>query len=616
MKSKSLLIIMLALLSGTILSAQQPQQQQRGTVQAVYAPALDQLYKKVDSESHLIKSDKPLIGVSHSNTMKGTCTRSIELAGGIPVIIPETTDSDLINQTLDMLDGLMMTGGEDINPAYYGEEVLEACGGINEKRDYYELMLLKKAIDRNIPVIGVCRGLQMINVAMGGTLYQDIPSQYQTETIHARSAENPSPMHEVTLLPNTAIHQILGHDVLTVNTSHHQGIKKLAPGLTITAYSSTDSIPEAIEAIGKNIIAVQWHPETMTAAGDTVQLRFFKAFVDRANLYAKARDIHTRILSIDTHTDAPMRFSRGTKLGERGSNQVNIPKMIEGALDAQFLAAFLSQGERDDASHQAAVEKCQSLINDIYAEVAKYPDFAGVAITEQDAWNLKAAGKRAFFIGIENGYGIGKDLKNIKRFYDQGANYITLCHSYDNDICNSSTNTADENKGLTPYGIEVVKEMNRVGMTIDLSHASMGTFWDVMKYSKLPVLLSHSGAKDVYFHNRNITDDQLRALAKNGGVIQVCIFASYMGSDRTKTSVDDVVEHIDHCVKVAGIDHVGIGSDFDGGGGVVGCNGDNDMIQITMKLLEKGYTEAELAKIWSGNFFRVLNENRAAGERK
>lgn len=586
---------------------------QRRNAPEIYSPRLKQLYTSIDSATVLHNEKKPLIGISVSNTMKGTCTRSIELAGGIPVIIPETPDPILMEETLNQLDGLMMSGGEDIHPNYYGEEIKEKCGVINEKRDYYELLLLKKAIERNIPVIGVCRGLQMINVALGGTLYQDIPSEKPSDVKHAQYENSLVPAHDVTILPNTEVADIFGAGRLGVNSRHHQGIKKLAPGLKITAWS-TDSIPEAIEAYPiKSIMAVQWHPELNCADGDAVSLKYFTRFVERARTFAKAKDIHSRILSVDTHTDGPMWWGRGDySLGKRKDNQVSIQKMQEGFLDAQFMAAFLGQGENDDASLQKAAEKCQSLISSIYTEVAKYSDFAGVAVTEADAWALKAQGKRAFFIGIENGYGIGKDIKNIKKYYDQGVNYLTLCHSKDNIICHSSTNTEDENMGLTEFGKKVVKEMNRVGMTIDLSHASMGTFWDVMKYSKLPVICSHSGAKDVFFHDRNLNDDQLRALAKNGGVIQVCIFASYMSPDRTKTDINDVVAHIDHCVKVAGIDHVGIGSDFDGGGGVLGCAGDNDMIQITVKLLEKGYTEEQLKKIWGGNFFRVMNTCRAA----
>ena len=578
---------------------------------SIYSPYLQKLYSSTDSISKLDNSHKPIIGVSVSNTMKGTCTRSIELAGGIPLILPETQDPTLLNNTLDLLDGLMMSGGEDIAPSYYGEEKDPKGGKVKAAGDSYELMLLKKAIDRNIPVLGVCRGLQIINVALGGSLYQDLPSQKPSDIKHSQLENSLVPAHSVSLIPDTEVYRIFGENTLGVNSRHHQGIKKLAPGLKITAWS-TDSIPEAVEAYPiKSIMAVQWHPEINAAAGDKNALKFFTAFVERAATYKKAKEIHSRIISIDTHTDAPLWWSRGGySLGLRKDNMVNIQKMQEGALDAQFLAAFISQKERDDASLQKAVEKCQQLVSSVYEEVAKYSDYAGVAVTEADAWNLKSQGKRAFFIGIENGYGIGKDIKNIKRFYDQGVNYITLCHSSDNDICHSSTKTEDENLGLTPFGKKVVKEMNRVGMLIDMSHASVGSFWDVIKLSKKPIFCSHSGAKAVFDHNRNLDDDQLRALAANGGVIQVCIFASYMSPDRTKTDINDVVAHIDHCVKVAGIDHVGIGSDFDGGGGVLGCAGDNDMIQITVKLLEKGYSEEDIAKIWGGNFFRVLNANR------
>ena len=589
---------------------------QRPAAPEIYGPKLKQFYQDADSLTTLHKAKKPVIGVSVSNTMKGTCTRSIELAGGIPFIIPETKDNALIEETLAKLDGLIMSGGEDINPAFYGEEPSEKCGKSNDARDEYELLLLKKSMDRNVPILGICRGLQLINVAMGGKLYQDLPTEKPSDVKHAVFETGSTPVHEIGIESGSVLASMLDTERFAVNSRHHQGIKTLAPELKITAWSLPDSVPEAIEAYPiRAIMGVQFHPELNASEGDEACLHIFEHLVAQASLFAEAKDIHSRIYSIDTHCDTPMAFSRGGTVGARNRQQVSIPKMTEGFLDAQFLAAFLSQKELDEASMKAAVEKCQGIIDDIYNDVAKYPEFCGIARTEEEAVRLKAEGKKAFFIGIENGYGIGNDLSNIKKYYDQGVNYMTLCHSYDNAICNSSTHTADENKGLTEFGRKVVKEMNKVGMVIDLSHASMGTFWDVMKESKMPVVCTHSGAKDVFFHDRNLNDDQLRALAKNGGVIQVCIFASYMSPDRTKTSIDDVVAHIDHCVKVAGIDHVGIGSDFDGGGGVLGCKGSNDMIRITVKLLEKGYTEEQLGKIWGGNFFRVLNTCRAAGKK-
>ena len=405
---------------------------------------------------------------------------------------------------------------------------------------------------------------------MGGTLYQDLPSQYSQQINH-RQESGMTLAREVVVVPNTQTSHILNMDTIQVNSLHHQAIKALAPGLKI-AGKSVDGVIEMIEAYPtRQIMAVQFHPEYFTAEGDTLMGQFFKFLINKADTFQLAKDIHSRILSIDTHTDTPLWFRRGYSVGLRKNNAVSIQKMNEGKLDAQFLAAFLSQKERDDASLQKAVERCQGLIRSIYADVEKYKDACGIAITEEDAWKLKKAGKKAFFIGIENGYGIGKDLGNILKYKNMGVNYITLCHSYDNDICNSSTNTADASKGLTAFGREVVKEMNRVGMMIDLSHASEGTFWDVIQLSTDPVIASHSGAKACCFHNRNLTDDQLRALAKNGGIAQVCIYKSYLNKNRNAASIEDVIRHIDHIVKVAGIDHVGIGSDFDGGGGVPGC---------------------------------------------
>ena len=507
------------------------------------------------------------------------------------------------------LDGIVFTGGEDFAPAYYGKEEHEKLGEVNVTRDTYDLTLLKLATDRNIPTLGICRGLQLINVGMGGTLYQDLPAEKPSDINHRQEEEGTVPTHSVSVVEGSVMHNIFGKQEIQVNTFHHQAIDKLAPGLKIVGWSN-DSVPELIEAYPhRQILGTQFHPEIFTAAGDALMGKLFKFLVNKADTFKMAKDIHTRILSVDTHTDTPLWFTRGNfSVGMRKSNQVSIQKMEEGKLDAQFLAAFLAQKELDEASSQKAVEKCHKMIEGIYADVAKYKDECGIALTEEDARRLKAEGKKAFFIGIENGYAIGKDIKNVKKYKDMGVQYMTLSHSYDNDICNSSSNTADASKGLTAFGRKVVKEMNKVGMMIDVSHVSEGTFWDVIKLSKDPIFASHSSVRALCDHDRNLTDEQLRALAKNGGVIQICIYGGYLNKDAKTASVDDVVRHIDHAVKVAGIDHVGIGSDFDGGGGVLGCAGDNDMINITVKLIEKGYSEEDLRKIWGGNFFRVMNQ--------
>jgi microsomal dipeptidase-like Zn-dependent dipeptidase/gamma-glutamyl-gamma-aminobutyrate hydrolase PuuD len=607
MKRKYLLLALLAM--GTL-----------GNVQAQskrvspYAPKLEQLYTQADDAQRPTVSNKPLIGISlgyspTKNSVNNTYVNSILMNGGVPYLIPVTDDVEVLRQVVAQLDGIVFTGGEDFAPAYFGEEEHEHLGEVNVNRDTYDLTLFKLASDRNIPTLGICRGLQLINVGMGGTLYQDLPSQKPSDINHRQQEAGTVATHSVSVVEGSLMHQILGEKEIQVNTFHHQAIKKLAPGLKIVGWAN-DSVPEMIEAYpNRQILGTQFHPEIFTANGDKFLGKLFQFLISKAETFQKAKEIHSRILSVDTHTDTPLWFTRGAfSLGWRKSNQVSIQKMEEGYLDSQFLAAFLAQKELDAESSQKAVEKCQKMLEGIFADVEKYKDYCGIALTEEDARRLKAEGKKAFFLGIENGYGIGKDIKNIKKYKDMGVQYMTLCHSYDNDICNSSSNTADASKGLTPFGRKVVKEMNKVGMLIDISHASEGTFWDAIKYSKDPIFASHSSVKALCDHDRNLTDDQLRALAKNGGVIHICIYGGYLNKDAEAASIEDVVAHIDHAVKVAGIDHVGIGSDFDGGGGVLGCNGDNDMINITVKLLEKGYSEEDIRKIWGGNFFRVLDQ--------
>ena len=607
MKRKYLLLALLAL--GTLGNVQA----QRKRV-SPYAPKLEQLYIQADEAQRPTVSNKPLIGISlgwseTKNSVNNTYVNSVLMNGGVPYLIPVTDNVEVLRQIVAQLDGIIFTGGEDFAPAYFGEEEHEHLGEVNVTRDTYDLTLFKLASDRNIPTLGICRGLQLINVGMGGTLYQDLPSEKPSDINHRQSEAGTVATHSVSVVEGSLMHQILGQKEVQVNTFHHQAIEKLAPGLKIVGWAN-DSVPEMIEAYPhRQIIGTQFHPEIFTNAGDELMGKLFKFLIGKAETFQKAKDIHSRILSVDTHTDTPLWFTRGDfSVGKRKSNQVNIQKMEEGKLDSQFLAIFLAQKERDEASSQAAVEKCLKMIENTYADVAKYQDACGIALTEEDALRLKAEGKKAFFLGIENGYAIGKDIKNVKKFKDMGIQYMTLSHSYDNDICNSSSNTEDASKGLTAFGRKVVKEMNKVGMMIDVSHVSEGTFWDVIKYSKDPIFASHSSVKALCDHDRNLTDDQLRALAKNGGVIQICIYDGYLNNDAKAASIDDIVKHIDHAVKVAGIDHVGIGSDFDGGGGVLGCKGDNDMINITVKLIEKGYSEEDIRKIWGGNFFRVMNQ--------
>lgn len=589
--------------------------------QEKYVPNLSELYRTTDSCVRV--EQRPLIGVSSSRTKGGssivpsTYINAIIKAGGKPVTIPAITDVTVLRSIVKELDGLVLTGGEDVNPLYYGEKAIPDINEIDSVRDIYDLVLLKLATDRNIPVLGICRGEQIINVAFGGSLYQDIPTQVENKSIkHKQSEPGERGTHDVSIIEGSQLYKILGVTEISTNSFHHQAVKATAPNFIAVA-KATDGIVEAIEAYpNRSIMGVQWHPEGHIIGGDTTMLKLFGSIVSESSKFHKAKEIHKRILSVDTHCDTPLEFKKEDfNIGHRESNQVNVPKMEEGMLDAIFFAAYTGQGARDKVSTQKTVDKIEGLIKGIHSQVENNKDICGIAYSTDDLIQLKKEGKKAIFIGIENGYGIGKDISNIARFQQMGVNYITLCHTKDNDICDTSSETKHEWNGLSPYGREVVKEMNRLGVMIDVSHAGEKTFWDVIELSSQPIIASHSSVQALCYHDRNLTDKQMQAIAKNGGVVQICLVDLFINKDKDKASLMDAIDHIDYAVKVAGIDHVGIASDFDGGGGIIGCQGSNDMINITVKLIEREYTEEQIAKIWGGNFLRVMSEvQKSAGK--
>lgn len=328
----------------------------------------------------------------------------------------------------------------------------------------------------------------------------------------------------------------------------------------------------------------------------------------------KVEKIHHKILTVDSHVDTPqLLMDPDFDISKRHDPQkdhskVDFPRMKEGGMDASFFAVFVSQGKRTTEGNFQAKKRADALFDSIYALFTKFPGEAGLAISPSDAYRLKRQGKRAIFIGMENGYPIGNDLSLIQTYYSKGARYITLCHTRNNDICDSSTDST-ENNGLSDFGRSVVKFMNKTGMMVDVSRISDKSFYDVIALSKAPIIASHSCARALCNNPRNMDDDMLRALAKNGGVIQVCILSAYVKKLNPNTAtVSDVVDHIDHIVKIAGINHVGIGTDFDGGGGVIGCNDVSQMKNITRELLKRGYSTKEIRKIWGENLMRVMTK--------
>ena len=378
----------------------------------------------------------------------------------------------------------------------------------------------------------------------------------------------------------------------------------------------------------------------------------------QVDLSKKADKIHDEIVSIDTHTDTPLNFLDSTfDIGkwndfEKSHTRVDFPRMKAGRLDASFMAVFIGQGPRTEEGNLNAKNRALQIFKALHEKVALYPDQAEIALHPDDVYKIKKSGKSTVFIGVENGYPIGHDLNMIDEFYNLGARYITLCHTKSNDICDSSTDKkGPEYNGLSEFGEQVVKEMNRIGMMVDVSHISDSSFFDVLKLTKAPVIASHSSVRAICDNPRNFSDEMLEALKENGGVIQICILSDYIKTpppyperdsafsalrkkyndfdglsekERQKAheewraldlkypkelaTVSDVVDHIDYVVNKIGVDYVGIGTDFDGGGGVNGCKDVSEMKNITIELLKRGYTKEEIKKIWGENFLRVFRE--------
>jgi len=599
------------------------------------AEKLESMLKRMDSSTDVLGNKAPVIGIS-GNFREGDCTlaqgyyMSVLEAGGTPVVIPSYDNEKALVSLLDTLDGLVLSGGADIDPDYLGEEPLD-CISVNPRRDAQELMLVRLAVERQIPILGICRGIQMLTAALGGKLYQDIKTQHGVSCIeHSQTIARGLPSHDVKIEKNSLLYSLMGTETLAVNSFHHQAVKEVPQGFRVTATAS-DGIIEAMEStVFRPILGVQWHPECFILENDRTMIPIFNWLTEQATLFKRAKELHNKTIILDSHCDSPMFFDKGANFYQRNPGVeveyeyvgepspdgsatfrynplVDLHKMTAGRLDASFMVAYLHQYERDTESLKAAVSKADRLLSLIDERIGECAGYAAIATTPDELWQNKFKGIKSVVKGIENGYAVGLDIDNVDRFRSRGVSYMTLCHNGDNDICDSHKGNHEHN-GLSDFGREVVARMNRVGMMVDLSHASEKSFWDALECSSKPIICSHSSSRALCDHTRNLTDEQMRALASSGGVAQVCLYSGFLKKGGNAT-VDDALRHITHMIDVMGVDHVGIGSDFDGGGGLPGLEDASWFVTLTERLMAEGLSDDDLSLVWGRNFLSVWSAN-------
>ena len=400
-------------------------------------------------------------------------------------------------------------------------------------------------------------------------------------------------------------------------------------------------------------------------------------------LISYAKGIHERVITLDTHCDINVKnFTDSINYTQRLDTQVNLPKMIEGGLDVPWFVVYTGQDTLSVEGFAKAYDNAISKFDAIHRLVNEYaPNKIELATTSDDVRRIHTNGKMAAMIGIENGYPIGLDIRNVKKFYDKGARYMSLSHNGHSQLCDSNTGEADGvwlHNGLSDFGKKVIIEMNKVGMMIDVSHPSKASMRQMIELSKAPIIASHSSARALCDHSRNLDDEQLQWLKENGGVIQTVAFKSYISKEKSEArsakaneirkaiadsmgvtyygrrefraldkalqdsikesgyltkvndlaktkieamtdfppevNVSDFVDHIDYLVEKIGLKHVGISSDFDGGGGVEGWSDASETFNVTLELVRRGYSEAQIEQLWSGNLLRVLDECQAVAE--
>lgn len=569
---------------------------------------LDNIYATFPEADH-----RPMIGLTGNCadidiTIRNYYHKQIVTAGGVPVIIPPVADKDVIINTLERLDAIILTGGADYNPLWAGEEPSAKLHHINAQRDLPELLITRLAYNRNIPMLGICRGIQTLAMALDGKVIQDISETIPNTIKHSQDADTCEPTHSVSVAEGSMLHDVYGKDKLYVNSFHHQAVGDCGPKFIVTA-KANDGVVEAIESSEyRKIMGVQWHPECMGDDGQPL----FKWLVDAAAEHNKAKAIHSRILTLDSHCDTPMFFPQGVKFDHRDSRiLVDLHKMTEGHQDAVTMVAYLPQpkvGEDFRKKVEFPVEGPKEYAELIFSKiediVAANKDYLSIARTPADLYVNKLAGRKSIMLGIENGLALESDINNVKHFANRGIVYITLCHNGDNDICDSARGSNTHN-GVSAWGEKVIKEMNAQGVMVDLSHAAEKSFYDALDISSTPIVCSHSNCKSLCDHPRNLTDDQLRKLAQKGGVAQITLYHGFVCKDGEATILD-AMKHLEHAISIMGIDHVGLGTDFDGDGGIRGLANSSELMNFTIELMRRRYSIEDMEKIWGGNWLRVM----------
>lgn len=607
-------------------------------------------------ESYPEGNNKPVIGITtnfsgQDVTIREVFHKQVIDAGGTPLLIPPTTDKQILTNILDRIDGLLLSGGADVNPLWAGEEPTLNVGNINDKRDLSELLTTRLAYNRQIPIFAVCRGMQVLAIALDGKVQQHIYDPYIVEETgekklarlknattlrpaklkHDQSAAFTEPTHSIAIEPDSILHSIYKQDKIFVNSFHHQAVSVPGKRFKATAYAP-DGVIECMESAEfKPILGVQWHPEWLEEEGQ----KLFKWFVNEADNFRTAKQLHTRILTLDTHCDTPMFFPQGVDFAKRDPRILyDLHKMTEGHQDAVTMAAYLPQpriGETfsskidveglkrfnpeltDVLDNLTPTSYADLIFNKIEKIVKENSRYLSIARTPSDLYEDKRKGRKSIMFAIENGLALEGDLTNVKYFAQRGVTYITLCHNGDNDICDSARGS-NLHGGVSKFGIEVIKEMNRNGIMVDLSHGGEKSFYDALEISSQPIVCSHSNSKALCDVPRNLTDDQLKALAKKGGVAHITLYGGFLCKGGT-ASILDAIAHLEHAIDVMGIDHVGIGTDFDGDGTVHGMADASEMINFTRHLLARKYSERDIEKIWGGNWLRVMAQVQAAKQK-